>query len=536
LIFTGSRALEPLRERASDAVPVTRSLLESYAPGRPVGNPPRPWLIVLPLALLAAGAVLWWFSGVSSGTAVRRWSAAFIALLVGSTAAKLVYATLYPWLPDGADGLTYAGTAEKIAQFGPFWHDPPVATLSHITSPLYPMILALLSPLNAQADGSVVGWKVAQVFVSLALVWLVWDLGRRMYGAPAGRAAALVATLSPLWLYSTELIQYELWLATFITASVWCLVRWNPAVGSGAGKWLLLAGLTGGLAALIQLKAAVLWAPVLVYLLRRTLAAHPGDAGGKGMATALRAFALAASVFLAAAIVPPGLWGVRNLAIQGEFILGSTGSGGLLWMGNQPGATGGYMQLPRPDAFYEYLKRYPEGSDRSRESRVYTDLAIDAIKRSPARFLDVSLVKLERFWWTITPERLGEFSESRMTAFLGGLVEDAGQVLFSKAFNLFTLTVLCAGTLLGHRLSDKTGAASSWRMLVIGSIAVFWLSHAPFIAEPRYRIPIAPLLHVLQGAGLVLLGQRLRDILARLRRTYTWPAYEDHQHRVPARL
>jgi hypothetical protein len=39
---------------------------------------------------------------------------------------------------------------------------------------------------------------------------------------------------------------------------------------------------------------------------------------------------------------------------------------------------------------------------------------------------------------------------------------------------------------------------------VVASVAVFWLAHIPFISEPRYRIPVAPLLQVLEAAGCVL--------------------------------
>ena len=517
-LVVGPDALGPLREQAEDALPVTQSLLDSYAPGRPVGNPPRPWLIVLPIALLGAGAGLWWYSSVTSSREVRRWQIAYLTLLGVSTAARLFYVTLYPWLPDGPDAETYAAASRMVAQFGPLWHDPPVATLSHITSPLYPMVLAVLSPFVFVSGGSAVGWKVAQVFASVALVAVVWDLARRVYGPAAARCAALVATLSPLWLYSAELVQYEIWLALLITSSLWCLVRWEPQRGIGlpGGRWLWAGAVLAGLAALMQLKAAVLWAPAVAYLLHRGLNAYRGRGVAlSGRFTVYRSAALAPLLFVLIAVVPPGSWGLRNVVVQQDFILGSTGSGGLLWMGSQPGATGGYMQLPRPDAFYDKLAQHPTGSLRSRESKAYGDLALEGIAREPDRFLVLGLMKLERFWWTVTPERLGEFAEPRMTAFLGGLVGHTGQQLFSKLLNAVSIVLLSAGLLLGHRLSGNGAAAFSGRMLIVLAVAVFWLSHVPFISEPRYRIPIAPLLQVVQGAGLVLLGERVR----RLRRS-----------------
>jgi hypothetical protein len=47
-------------------------------------------------------------------------------------------------------------------------------------------------------------------------------------------------------------------------------------------------------------------------------------------------------------------------------------------------------------------------------------------------------------------------------------------------------------------------------VFLLATIAVFWLVHVPFIAEPRYRIPVMPLIHVLEGAGFMALTRRLR--------------------------
>ncbi len=77
-----------------------------------------------------------------------------------------------------------------------------------------------------------------------------------------------------------------------------------------------------------------------------------------------------------------------------------------------------------------------------------------------------------------------------------------------------------AGLLWGPRLQQRVGG-NRWltaeRWLLLAVIALFWLVHVPFIAEPRYRIPIAPLLQVLEGAGIAVLLDSLRRAWPRRR-------------------
>lgn len=538
--IAGPDAWAPLYLSPEDAQPVTTAQLESYPIGRPLGNPPRPWLlwIVGAVAVAALGLIGYGSrkgvddtdraSDVGSDTPVAShsgadgpsrhpstwgqlrgwWPVGMLAL--AAAALKLVFVTLYPWVPDGADAPAYATAARYLASGGSLLNDGPYGGLIVVTSPLYPMILALLSGAVALAHGSVVGWKLAQVGASLLLVPLVGALAGRLYGRRAAWIAAIIAALSPLWFYSAELLQYELWLALLIAGGLLALLH-AGAQSRPARAWLAIAGLCLGLAAFLQLKVIVLLLPTSLYLCwlyPRCLPAmgrNPHRRRLTGIAR-WRQIAPLLLLFYLPALAPLAAWGMRNIIVHGEPLLGSTGAGILLWMGNHPGATGGYMQLPRPDAFYDYLRRYPEHSI-TREARAFGDLALDFIRHNPSQFALLALIKLERFWWTITPDRLGEFLELRTEAFLGGWLDATAVTLFSKLLHTAMLALSLAGLLWGPRLqrrlpNDQWLAAERW--LLLATIALFWLVHVPFIAEPRYRIPIAPLLQVLEGAGVVV--------------------------------
>lgn len=573
IVYQGSRrrvagpdAFGPLALAPEDAIPATEAALASYPTARAVGNVSRPWMgAVVGAVLLWAGWLLWRTSGPTHHQAATvhpteglPWLATrlihsawpLLSLVLATALLKLYFVTLYPWLPDGADAGSYVTVARYLAAGGSVMQDGPFGGLIGVTSPLYPMILAALSFAVRLTGGSVVGWKLVQAGVAVLLVPLMGDLGWRLFGPRAGRAVVIIAASSPLWLYSAELLQYELWLALFITAGLWALVRWLATpdgamarpIGAGAlarrdAGWLALAGVCLGLASLMQLKVVVLlglgFLTVAITLWRRLNPAvrrEPRvDGAGTGWASWATAAALLA-LFAVPGVLPLGAWGLRNVAVHGEPLLGSHAAGIIFWMGNHAGATGGIMQVPRPDAYYERARKYPEGSI-TREARAFSELAWEYIGQNPSRFALLGLSKLERFWWTITPDRLGAFAEDRTVAFLGGTVDQTAVRLFSKLAHLAAVCLVLVGALWGiQQLPADSGADVSvnagtatgtapavagvlaGRWLLLAAIAVFWLVHIPFISEPRYRLPIAPLLQVLEGTGaaLVLAGVRHR--------------------------
>jgi hypothetical protein len=451
---------------------------------------------------------------------------------------KLFYILLYPWLPDGPDAGSYVTVANYLARGGSWLQDGPYNGLTGVTSPGYPMLLALFSGAVALTQGSVIGWKIVQVVMVSLQVPFVADLASRMFGNRAGLAAGIVVALSPVWFYSAEILQYEQWLGCFLLLGVWCLIRADGAPARCTPWWVAGAGCSYGVAALLQLKALTLVAPAVLYsafvLSRHTTQGTPlsppgttwlsvrqrpwrGWERGRRMPVVLGGL----SLFVMFAVLPTSVWGARNLAVHGEPLLGSTGAMNTLWMGNHEGATGGYMQLPRPNAFYERLGHYPERSI-TREARAFADLGWDYIRRNPSQFGVLALIKLERFWWTLTPDRFGEYLEARTMSLLGGLADATAITFFSKLAHVMGLALAGAGLLwsFGTRPeAERRGATpvgdgqterrsiSLERVFLLGTIVLFWLLHIPFIAEPRYRISIEPLLAVLQGAGLAAARQ-----------------------------
>ena len=264
----------------------------------------------------------------------------------------------------------------------------------------------------------------------------------------------------------------------------------------GRWGWLALAGSCYGLAMLLPPKTLVLVLPAMAFLAWR---ARRPDAPSSAKPWAPWA-ALAGFVLLAFA--PTGAWAARNVALHGETLLGPTG-GINLWLGNHEGATGGYMQPERPRALDDRLQRYPP-TLRSRDARAYADLALEYMVTHPSQEGLLALTKLERFWWTISADRLGEFAEGRMIAFLGGTVDRPALQLAAKLLQYGGVVMAGAGLIWGGRRGAAPSAErTAGRALLYSSLTLFWLVHVPFFAEPRYRIPVVPFVQVLEGAGVV---------------------------------
>ena len=340
----GDDAYAALFLRPSDAQPIGAAELTAIPEGWPVGNPVRRWLLPVVLLPLLGGVLLWLWDTGRRSRQTHAWN--LLALILTITVVlKVYYVLLFPWVPDGSDALGYHTAARALVEEGLLTRHSYVITM---TASAYSFLLAAvyavtgIHPLTA---------KVVQVVPAVGIAVFVVLITRRLFGARAARLAGAVALLSPVWLYSAELIAYELWLALGTVVTVWCLINYAHTSSQNQHRllWLGGAGVMLGLSLFLQLKMAVLLVLAtgyIWYIERRSSAgaAHPLTR------SPLRLLPLIALLWLLA-LLPSTLFGARNLHVWGEFVP-TTVSGGLtLWTGNNPRATGGIMAYPQPEEF-----------------------------------------------------------------------------------------------------------------------------------------------------------------------------------------
>jgi len=127
-----------------------------------------------------------------------------------------------------------------------------------------PLYFLLLAGWQALAGAEIWTAKWLSLAAGLPTTPLAWALGRRTVGGWAGVVAALLAALSPLYLwYAQEVRSYGL-IVTLGLAAVYAVTR--AAWGPGARRWSLIAvGATG----------ALLWTHYLAFTLLPVLAVAP---------------------------------------------------------------------------------------------------------------------------------------------------------------------------------------------------------------------------------------------------------------------
>lgn len=538
-LVVGPDAYGPMYLRPDDAIDVTQSELEAFPEARSFGNRQTPFPLGMSVILAISGVwiCLRQIPSIAEGHTKSAIGSKFhrawhlwgdVAVLVALSAAlKFWFVSLYPWLPDGADAPAYVGGARYLQAGNSILSEDPNGTFVTVTSTMYPILLALTGWVTTVTNGNVIGWKFLQVVCASLMPWVVGALGHELYGVRTARVAAVIATLSPLWFYSAELLQYELWLGLSIGLGTLLVCR--VVSTQGYRYWWVLCGVVWAGILFLQLKTAVLLAPIgliLWYSNFTTASGNPHSGADHIMyrehATRpaferMRLIAVSAIpvvAFLSISASPVMAWGFRNLIVHNEFIIGSTGSGTLLWMGSQPSATGGYMQISRPESYYEREKLFPNPSV-TRNARIFASLAIDNIVRDPAKFALLGMTKLERFWWTISPDRLGEYLEARTVSFVGGLVTSTGIMVLSKLSHYVALFFACIAIMRARsRLATEPGHTGNISVTLI-IILTFWITHIAFIAEPRYRLPVAPLIQVFEGAGLVMMVGSLQRFVTR---------------------
>jgi len=295
-------------------------------------------------------------------------------------------------------------------------------------------------------------------------VWLVWRLGRAVFGDFEGLAAAWILAVYPFAVMFTPLILAETVFIAFLLWGALCLrSAWAGRTGSAA-----LAGLAFGLATLVRaslLPGVLLFAAAWV-LLRRF---------AKG---AVARATLMLAVF-AATMTP---WTVRNwLASGGHFVPTTLRAGPSLYEALNPEADGGPM-MDRINWGWGTT-----GLSEYEQHRLWQQRAAAWARANPGRVLALAGRKLVRFW---------------------NPIPNAGE---------FRRPLLCAAIAVPYvavMLLALVGLAGSWRrleacLILLLPVVYYALLHVVFVSSIRYRLPVMPLLMVVAGHGAARLLRRV---------------------------
>jgi len=354
--------------------------------------------------------------------------------------------------------------------------------------PAYPYLLAGVQIVGGWLGlGALSAARIFQALLGALLVGLIGLLARRVWSRRVALIAlALAAVDLPLILVSGTLISETLFVALALGALCAALV--HRARGSGRGRrWLLLAGVLTGLAALTRTNGLVLLVPVAL------LARAPGQP------LRSREWLGSAAVLLACVLLTVAPWTVRNAALLGRFVPVSTETGGTLVGTYNPTS----HAERRPPANWRVLSAIPRYRVLNAEQRALPEVAVDDHLRADAlRFAAEHPAYVPKVlgWNTL---RLLDLTGSGRVRFGAATIGVPGgaAVVGSYLFHIL-LALALAGALLP---AARRSPGALWLAPLL-----IYLSAAIVTSEtPRFRAGLEPFVVLLAALAVEAIAARI---------------------------
>lgn len=347
-------------------------------------------------------------------------------------------------------------------------------------APLYPYFLGLCLWLSR---GSLLFARLVQAGLGVITVYLVFLLGRRMFGEREGILSALILALYGVFYFYTAILIKASLVITLSALS--CLLAVVAVDSSGLRFWLGL-GITLGLLILLRGNFLVLVPFVIVWAL----------AVNKDLVIRTRVIrTLVLIAGIAVCIAPVSF---RNYLISEQFVLTTSQGGQNFYIGNSPHATGSYVHLPfvRPDPRWEAV-----------------DFLAEAERRTG---LPLKLIEASRFWYGESIRYLMDspWKAIRLQLHKTRLMFHAYEIPDNYNYSFMRQTFMPVlwlgfigyGMLLGPALLGMVFSMGreprTWYPIIFSVFYAF--SVIAFFVVSRYRVAVVPVLVVFSAHFLCL--------------------------------
>ena len=425
---------------------------------RPLGNPwpgVRPWLLMFAVALGLRVANAWLATG--------------------------------PHAHPLSDPATYDTVAWNLARGAGFSLEGAGGLYpTAFVPPLLPWITSLLyravghDYFAAVLLGCVIGSLVPLLLAAFAT---------RMFGSTVGRLAGWLAAVHPLLVYFCGHLLTETPFTVMLLLALLLSAEWvrTPRPGRAFGT-----GIAWGLAALTRPTALAL--PVLV-------AAWAWVPLGFTLATRSRMRQI--TLLLLGLALTIGPWTLRNALVLHTFVPVTTGAGGALLVGNNPGvwadpATRGGTSNELWEALVRTEYRGLSESEMDVRARAR---AVAFLREHVSEWPAMAVAKSARFW-RLSADAGPKRSRQQVALPLGRLLRAVDPLL------LWSVVVLPLA-LWGAALSLR-GPRRWFQSLSLWVLLYFTWLGVVFFGSLRMRLPVEPLVILFAAAGLDDLGLRLR--------------------------
>lgn len=330
--------------------------------------------------------------------------------------------------------------------------------------PLYPALTALSHMITG---GNYLVLGVMHVLLSTAICWVVYMIGRKMFGEVPGLIAAALTAFHPgLIVYSTKL--HELTLTSFMMAGIFLLMI------SGKGVSVRRAALVGALSGLGAMVRPTFIMFLPAYLIYTVL---------QDAAPAQRVRCVVVAAICAVLVLLP--WTARNYIVHKRLIFVTTSSAEHFWRGNSPfssgtALTGEGISIDKvaPAGFMEKLR----GLDEMGQYDLFYGETLRHIRSHPFEFMG-NLGRKFRYFWYFSPH--------------SGINYPPLWLALYKTMYWAILISFLAGAVLA-----VSGAGRAHAVAAISLMLLISFCHSLFYVETRHRWGIEPLMLVFSAYAL----------------------------------
>ena len=421
---------------------------------------------------------------------LRSFNSRLVAICLVALVLRVAFIAYVPRQPDHLDdSLWYHRTGVAISQ-GHGYRSPFTGALTAQWPPGYPFLLGGVYKAFGDSPAAAKGLNVVLGTASVGLLGLA---ARKHFADRSALIAAAMLAAYPAHIYFTPLIMTET-LFTFLLVSSYFLVgRLRPSLRSAAAL-----GVLAGLASLVRGEGLLFPIAYGAYWLAQC-----------GSPRRSLLLAATSAIVMAACIAP---WTYRNYHVMGAFVTIGTASNEALWLGHHEGASGAWAfgrdtLAPQPRAGVSATEIEVEITSRERDDalRFMRDHPVEELRLIPRKllFLFLSDGVPVGSWFSVPRGDGVVLSSFQVTA-------------LTFAADFYYYAILCGamvGAGLMWRRKRELGPPLAFFASVIGTWLVMhgWL----FFGDPRYHLPLMPLLMVFAAAAVDEIWRalvRVRDL------------------------
>ena len=352
----------------------------------------------------------------------------------------------------------------------------------------YPAFLAFLYKLFTP---SVIVAKVANIVLSCMSMVFTYLMAKHVLSKKAAVAAMLFMALSPKNIAYTSVMANETLFTALLLALNYLLIR------QFKGKaFLVLQGILMGVLALI--KPNMLVYPFVAFLIDVFSFRESIKACIKRL--------IAVSLIMAVVICP---WTIRNFIVFRKFIPVSTNAGYVLYINNNPHATG-MWQDPfkiQGSPLVKYKHVSDEFFNEIQVDRVGRAAAFKWIIENPGDFVKLGFIRLQKTFWEVDDTYWA-------TAYLqdGNPYKYANTVshITVKANDILRIFLLAYVIILLAEIWKKMGMSDLNRIILL-NLAYFSSIVFVFEGQPRYAFPTIPFFILAAGYVISVAENKVRN-------------------------